>query len=313
MRIILRADASSSIGTGHVMRSLAILEEFKERNFEVIFLGKIQESDWLTTKVKDFGFDEIIDNENEFVPRPNSDILILDSYTISVDNLFITNPNWKKIVILCDELTPSYQGDLYIHPGLEANWFRPTNRKILFGIDYIPLRKTINKNKKTDATLRIVIVGGGTNPSYFVENVASIISQSSADFEAVCFTPTELKVTLDSRFTKLSTGTDLDTYANNASLAFTTASTTGLEFIAREIACGVACAIDNQKQYYEVLAEKEVAYPIGTINDSSWNLDKAAILRLLESQDLRNRLVDRCRNFIDLKGSTRIVDEILEL
>lgn len=313
MRIVLRADASRSIGTGHVMRSLAILEELRVRNVNLVFIGKVQDSDWLATKINNFGFDEILNNEDEFTSSFKSDILLLDSYTVSVDNPFITSPDWKKIVILCDELTPNYFGDLYIHPGLEADWFKFTNRKMLFGANYIPLRKTIKKNKKHDSALRIIIVGGGTNPYNFVEDVAAILNQSSADFEAVCFSPTELNVKLDSRFTRLSTGSDLDTYANKANLAFTTASTTGLEFIAREIACGVACAIDNQRQYYEVLAEKAVAYPIGTINASSWNLDKAAILRLLDSQDLRNRLVDRCRNFIDLKGSTRIVDEILGL
>jgi UDP-2,4-diacetamido-2,4,6-trideoxy-beta-L-altropyranose hydrolase len=313
MRVVLRADASSTIGIGHVMRSLAILEELRTRNVKLVFIGKIQDSDWLDTKISGFGFDEILSNENDFTPSVKSDILVLDSYTISVDNPFITNPDWKKVVILCDELTPSYLGDLYIHPGLEANWFRLTNRKILFGNNFIPLRKTIKKNKIHNSSLRIVIVGGGTNPSNFVENVASILSQSSADFEAICFTPTELKVTLDSRFTRLSTGVDLDVYANSANLAFTTASTTGLEFIAREIACGVGCAVDNQKQYYDVFTKNEVGYPIGTIKNSTWNLDKVAILSLLNSQDLRNRLVERCRDFIDLEGSTRIVDEILEL
>lgn len=313
MRIVLRADASNSIGTGHVMRSLAILEELRARNVKLVFIGKIQDSDWLATKVNDFGFDEILNNENDFAPSFKSDILLLDSYTVSVDNPFITNPYWKKIVILCDELTPDYFGDLYIHPGLEADWFKFTDRKILFGTNYIPLRKTIKKKTKLDSAFRIIVLGGGTNPYNFVEDVAAILNQSSADFEAVCFTPTELKVKLDSRFTKLLTGLDLDNYANNADLAFTTASTTGLEFIAREIACGVACAVDNQKQYYDVLAKQEVAYPIGTIKNSVWNLDGAAILSLVDSQGLRKRLVERCRDFIDLNGSARIVDEILKL
>lgn len=312
MRIVLRADASNSIGTGHVMRSLAILEELRARNMKLVFIGKIQDSDWLATKINNFGFDEILNNEDDFAPSFKSDILLLDSYTVSVDNPFITNPDWKKIVILCDELTPDYFGDLYIHPGLEADWFKFTDRKILFGTNYIPLRKTIKKNKKHDPTFRIIIVGGGTNPCNFVEGVAAILNQSSADFEAVCFTPTELNVKLDSRFTRLLTGSDLDNYANNVDLAFTTASTTCLEFIAREIPSGVACAVDNQKQYYDVLVKNELAYPIGTIKDLSWNLDKVAILSLVGSQNLRRRLADRCRDFIDLEGSTRIVDEILE-
>jgi len=312
MRIILRADASSSDGTGHVMRSLAILEEFKARNLELLFIGKIQNANWLTEKISDFGFTEILESENDFTFKRKSDILLLDSYTIPIDNPFIISQDWMKIVVLCDELTPNYQADLYIHPGLEANWFKSPDRKILFGPNYIPLRKTISKNKRRGSSLKIVIVGGGTNPEYFVENVAEILSGSSIEFDAACFTPNESRVRLDARFTRLSIGSDLDFYANDADLAFTTASTTGLEFIAREIACGVACAVDNQEQYYKVLVEKEVAYPIGSFKHSTWKLDELAILRLLDSQELRNSLRDRCKDYIDLKGVTRIVDEILE-
>jgi spore coat polysaccharide biosynthesis predicted glycosyltransferase SpsG len=312
MRIVLRADASSLIGTGHLMRSLAILEEFKDRAFELVFVGKVQDLIWLTTKINEFGFTEIHESEDDFKSIPESDILILDSYTIPVDNTFVTNNDWKKIVVLCDELTPNYQADLYIHPGLEANWFKSPNQKILSGPNYIPLRKTISKNRKINPTLKIVIVGGGTDPANFVENVAEVLSRSSAEFNAFCFTPNEPKVRLDARFTRLSVGSDLDFYASNADLAFTTASTTSLEFIAREIACGVACAVDNQRQYYNVLVENKVAVPIGTLQGSNWKLDENSIKRLLESGEIRKGLLDRCSNFIDLNGATRIVDEILK-
>jgi len=313
MRIILRADASLSNGTGHVMRSLAILEECKARKLELVFIGKIEDANWLTTKIMDFGFTEILESENYFTPNPKTDILILDSYTIPADNPFIVSQDWKKIVVLCDELTPNYQADLYIHPGLVANWFKFPKRKILFGPNYIPLRQTISKKKKLGPSLKVIIVGGGTNPEFFVENIAEILSRSSAKFDVTCFTANEPRVRLDARFTRLPIGADLDFYANDADLAFTTASTTGLEFIAREIACGVACVVDNQKQYYKVLVENEVVHPIGTFKDSTWELDEPAILRLLESQELRKNLRDRCRNYIDLKGATRIVDAILEI
>ena len=313
MRIILRADASSLIGTGHVMRSLALLEEFKARKIQLVFVGKIQDMSWLSDKINDFGFSQILESENEFTPKPESDFLILDSYTIPINSPFIDNQDWKQIVVLCDELTPNYQADLYIHPGLKASWFKLPNRRILFGPNYIPLRKTISKNKVLSPILKIVIVGGGTNPEYFVESVAEVLNRSSAEFEAACFTRNEPRGALDKRFTRISAGADLDFYANTADLAFTTASTTGLEFIAREVACGVACAVDNQKQYYEVLTDAEVAYPIGNFKDNSWELNESAILRLIDSRELREGLVNRCRNFIDLNGAARIADEILKL
>lgn len=60
MRIILRADASLSSGTGHIMRSLAIMEEFKAKEIALVFIGTIQDVNWLSSKVMDFGFTEIL-------------------------------------------------------------------------------------------------------------------------------------------------------------------------------------------------------------------------------------------------------------
>ena len=47
MRYVLRADASQSMGSGHVMRSSAIAEELIARGEDVVFVGQISEIPWL--------------------------------------------------------------------------------------------------------------------------------------------------------------------------------------------------------------------------------------------------------------------------
>ena len=118
---------------------------------------------------------------------------------------------------------------------------------------------------------------------------------------------------LDYRFTCVPIGPELDVYADSAELVFTTASTTSLEFIAREMAVGIGCAVDNQKEFYKSLTQNGVAIPIGQFTEGKWNLDDQRISEMINSKKLREQLIENSRGMLDLQGVTRIVDEILKI
>ena len=94
MRIVLRADASKNYGSGHVMRSLAILEEFKSRGYEIVYVGKIDRMPWLSAKIDDFGFNLIVEDESKFEIDAVSDVLLLDSYSVNPSSEFISKIKW---------------------------------------------------------------------------------------------------------------------------------------------------------------------------------------------------------------------------
>ena len=93
MRFIFRADASIATGTGHVMRSIGIIEELISRNLSVVFVGNTSQVEWIDSFVNSIGFEEIYSNEKDFKPNKETDILILDSYQIPVDNELISRIN----------------------------------------------------------------------------------------------------------------------------------------------------------------------------------------------------------------------------
>jgi spore coat polysaccharide biosynthesis predicted glycosyltransferase SpsG len=315
MRFVFRADASTSIGSGHVMRSSAIAEEAIARGIPSFFVGKISDLTWVSERIRGLGFIQVLENSSEFIPDENEDILIIDSYEIPTDDVFVQLRNWSKVVSIFDELTPDYSCDLRIHPGLTKAWPKRFSGSTLSGPKFVPLRKSIkNSTENTPkGTLEVLVVGGGSDAYGFVPAVVNLLTQLTQDFHATIFTNSFLSMDLGERFTVSEVGLNLDLIANTADLVFTTASTTSLEFLARGSAVAIGCAVDNQELYYKELSGGDYAAPIGEFLNNEWHLDAELIQELLSSETFRVTLKANSANLIDLNGAKRIVDEILKL
>ena len=315
MRFVFRTDASMSIGSGHVMRSSAIAEEAIARGIPSFFVGKISDLTWVSERIRGLGFIQVLENSSEFIPDENEDILIIDSYEIPTDDVFVQLRNWSKVVSIFDELTPDYSCDLRIHPGLTKAWLDPFSGRTLSGAKFVPLRKSIMNSSvhNPEGTLEVLVVGGGSDAYGFVPAVVNVLTELTQDFHATIFTNSFSRMDLDKRFSVFEVGLNLDLIANTVDLVFTTASTTSLEFLARGSAVAIGCAVDNQELYYKELSDGNYASPIGKFSKDSWVLDNGLIEGLITSETLRTNLKANSVNLIDLNGAKRIVDEILKL
>ncbi len=315
MRYVLRADASQTIGAGHVMRSSAIAEELIARGKEVLFVGKISNLPWVENRISGLGFTEIHSEPATLDLKKGSDVLILDSYEIEPSDQFIAPENWLKIIAIVDEQTPNFSCDLRIHPGLDISWLSNSTVPIIGGPKYIPLRSSLShslpKIKENHDSVRIAVVAGGSDPHRLVLELAKILFTFSEDFKALLFTNHSLGDSLDSRFQYTEIGSHLDGLTQNVDLVLTTASTSSLEFIARGLCVAVVCTFDNQEQYYRSLGEIGAAAQIGIRNsDDEWDLDKEKIHFLIKSEQKRRALIEAASGLIDFHGAKRIVDVI---
>lgn len=243
-------------------------------------------------------------------------MLILDSYVVPTDESFIQPGKWRAIVTIADELTPAYEANLIIRPGLSTHLAARNGGNVLVGPKYIPFRSSIQKSDRGEnwkSLLEIIVVGGGTDLFGFVSAVCEELKRVVGAFHAYIFSNNSEVGNIDSRFTVVPIGSKLDDYAKNADLVFTTASTTSLEFIAREVAVGIGCAVDNQEESYESLSAFGVAAPIGRIVEGNWQIDHRKIAELVHSSAIREELRRNCSGLIDLGGARRIADEISKL
>jgi len=313
LRFIFRADASIQDGAGHVLRAFGIIEELIARKYKVFFIGKIINLDWLLKKVQSAGFEKILQMENEFHPNKISDILILDSYRHNLDSDFIDDNNWRSVVLIFDEYTPRYKADLGVHLGIRTDWNLDNLSHIISGPRYFPIRKNILKrtDRSKNKNLVITVVGGGSDSKNFVPEMAKILSKTPGDFLVNFFTNERMQILADKRFKIFEIGESLDLVGNITDLAFSTASTTALEFIARGCAVGISCSAKNQVPYYDQLNRMGLAKQIGFFNGIKWELDYQMIKKMIDSKDLRNVLAKRTLNFSDLNGAKRIVNQII--
>jgi spore coat polysaccharide biosynthesis predicted glycosyltransferase SpsG len=71
------------------MRSSAIAEELIRRGEDVIFVGQISDLAWVEARIAALGFSQIHSNPTKFNSNPDSDVLILDSYEIEINNFLV--------------------------------------------------------------------------------------------------------------------------------------------------------------------------------------------------------------------------------
>jgi len=316
MRIIFRADASRVMGAGHVMRISVIAQEALSRGIACVFVGTISDLDWVQDYVKGIGFEQIIENFDSFEIHVKNDVLIVDSYTLDPKLEIIQRDHWAAVVSINDEMTPEFDADLRLIPGLRVPAIE-NEKSTLSGTDYILIRKSITKKVTTSDSsrvLKILIVGGGSDPFQFAPAVLAVLDEFQVNLEVHYFSDETVRSQTGKKFVRHSPGPELDQIANDFDLVLTTASTSSLEFIARELPTGVACAVDNQRDYYAQLGSEKYAYQFGErMDDGSWMLDSDALNKFLSDKGLRESLQKRIKGLIDLKGAARVVTAIENL
>ena len=314
MRYVFRADASQSIGAGHVMRSSAIAEELIARGKDVIFIGETSELPWVKERITNLGFTDVFTETSEYLSNSKSDVLLLDTYLIDIDDAFISPENWLHVIVIVDELTPNYRCTLRIHPGIDSSWVGNSQTPTLAGPRYIPIRSSLSKKAHIsidmEHSLRVAVVAGGSDPYGVVHEIASILGKIPGQFEVSLFSDSTPS-TLDSRFKYIKIGQRLDDLTMDVDLVITTASTSSLEFLACGLCVGLVCAVDNQRQYYDSLGKLGVAAQLGFRTlDNTWALDEQKIYSLISSTELRMNLMTKAVGLVDFSGASRIVDVI---
>ena len=107
MKVIIRADANSYIGQGHVMRCLSLCDAFKDEGHECLFVcAKDTPMDFIMNRGYDVyylttAYDRMDDELallEQIIAEEKADLLIIDSYYVSRSYLKIVYSFLKRLV-----------------------------------------------------------------------------------------------------------------------------------------------------------------------------------------------------------------------
>lgn len=327
MRIAIRCDADSGTGTGHVMRCFALAEELAAGGHSITWISRISGVPWLNQVIRDSGWDHIEApwDESELAPLVNSlrpDWLIVDSYKLNPDSFTPLLPQ-QRVAAIEDDTSPRYEADLYISPGINADWqVAPVGKELLAGPDYVLIRSELRRRRSTAAPAnrsksgRLVAVLGGTD--------AAGIGPCLADLARRGKLPAPLE--LISAHPRLAEGSptpatparpsliayrpspDAWELLLNAQLVISSAGVTSWELLCVGIPAALIQAVDNQLPNYQEMTQRGWAAGLGLAEqiktDPDGFADRIAAI-WADSRALNERAV-RAWQAVDGKGAERI-------
>ena len=192
MNILFRADSSSFIGTGHIMRDLVLVNEFKSH--KIVFATqklsgninyKIEEDGYKIEILKDNNFEEL----DALIKKLNIDMIVIDHYDINYNfekKLKESNKNLKIFVF--DDTYEKHFCDILLNHNISANKRKynnlvPNHCELRCGSKYtllrdkfIEVKKQKNRVKKDKINKTIFIAMGGADHSNINIKILEVIS-----------------------------------------------------------------------------------------------------------------------------------------
>jgi UDP-2,4-diacetamido-2,4,6-trideoxy-beta-L-altropyranose hydrolase len=342
MNILVRADASDKIGTGHIMRCFALAQALQEANYLVTFLMATTVPT-LETRLFSEGIDvkhldvnlgssedarQIITTAKQL----HANFVIVDGYQFGSDYQLMLKEAGLKILFLDDYgHAEHYYADLVLNQNLSANldWYchRESYTELLLGCSYSLLRREFGQWQEwqrqiPEVAKKILITLGGSDPDNVTLKVMQALQYIKVeDLEILVVVggsnphDKQLKTVAQSMPSVIR----LVKNANNmpelmawADLAIAAGGSTNWELAFMGLPTVVITLADNQREVAQKLDEMGIVVNLGWHEDQTETAiaQIQIVSHLLIMPEQRQSMSQTARQLVDGKGSQRVVEKI---
>lgn len=334
----MRADASPMIGTGHVMRMLALTQWLKTSGQDVHIIAhalpeaieaRYAEEGVSVTRIPTAigGFDDAFITA-DIAKEHGAEWIILDGYGFSLEYQRVLKEKGFKLLLMDDYAHfPYYEADIIVNQNLFAERFNyrcESPCRLLLGSRYVLLRKEFwrwrHLDRKFSSQVRkLLLTMGGSDPQNLTSRVLQVIKQMDGSLEInVVIGASNSYLDIIQEVTreveKCGHRVRIKRNVNNmpalmtdSDMAITAGGTTVWELAFMGIPMLVMATQENQLWVSQAVHEAGIGHYLGEHTTISDAFIKKIIHEVMHSPLLRLEMGIKGRKLIDGYGGERII------
>jgi UDP-2,4-diacetamido-2,4,6-trideoxy-beta-L-altropyranose hydrolase len=342
MTLLFRTDASLSMGTGHVMRCIALAQAAQDAGERVVFAmaestpGVRARLARESCEILSFssasscaaGSDDDLQQTIALARERAADWIVVDGYQFTAEYQRALKAAGVKVLFIDDYGHAShYWADVVLNQNAYANErlyeTREPYTRLLLGTDYCLLRREFISWRGWQREIapvgnKILITMGGSDPENFTATVIAALHDmdnieatvvaggSNPHFEVL----QRLNAQCGDRFRLIKSVANMPELMAWADLAMTGAGTTCWEMCLLGLPMVLIDLAENQKPIAGALSALGAAIHLGSSAIVGEEDIKARVVSLLVSKSGRTQLSERCSKLVDGRGAERVLGEL---
>jgi UDP-2,4-diacetamido-2,4,6-trideoxy-beta-L-altropyranose hydrolase len=332
-KIVFRADGSSKIGMGHVMRCLA-MSEMLDGDYEMTF-AIFNGDDKIKQIISNYNLPIIeLENQLDIAYIENFEAVVIDGYWFDNSHINKLRNRNKKIIQIDDLVGAEFYSDIIINHAINVNYSKSifyNKHELLVGSDYALLRKIFLERSKQlndfSVLKSITINMGGADPfnytlkllkainnlpqsiTYKINVLIGVSYSNVSELEFWINNDSKLNITLKKELN----GEEVIELFDHTSLFICPASTIVYEAAAVGLPIGCFLTADNQKGIYDGLLQSKCVIGLGNLMHISETEIQNQFSKLFSGYTEMNQIVDQQQLLIDGHSGDRIKSAILDL
>lgn len=339
--LVIRADASVAMGTGHVMRCLALAQEWQDSGGEVTFAAaeltpamarRLQnEGMGIASLHSDRGSADDAHELAALAHQSRATWVVVDGYQFdSAYQRIIKDAGFRLLLIDDTGQCGPYCADFVLNQNVYANedmyFGRDSATKVLLGPHYALLRREFSAwrswSRNSAAVARhLLVTMGGSDPDNFTTPVIGAVQ--AVDMEVLEITVViggsnihreslrELESRCPKRIRWQINVHNMPELMAGADLAISAAGTTCYELALLQVPMVLVTLAENQVPTARALANASAAIDAGSFHNFDPQHFGSLVRTLISHCDFRHSLAENARRLVDGLGAHRVGQVLL--
>lgn len=335
--LLIRADASTRIGTGHVMRCLALAQAWEDSGRRAAFAMGM-DAPALEDRLRSDGMEvvhlsaepgslEDAEMTADIAQKMGAGWAVVDGYHFGSDYQRIIKESGLRLLFIDDNgHADHYYADIVLNQNLHANEElyrkREPYTKLLLGTKYVLLRREFWpwrgwKREIPEVARKVLVTLGGSDPDNVTLKVIQALQQVEVDgLEALVVIGAanpnrqELDKVLESskHYIRLeSNARNMPSLMAWADISISAGGSTSWELAFMRLPSLVIALAENQIRIAEMLNISKIAIPLGWHEDLSITEIAESVIKLMTNKNSRTETFMKCLDLVDGKGNDRII------